>query len=65
MQYSHANYFSSPVTMVNTYYVIGRTDPPDDLQNLSLAVVGGQAPAALGPRRRPRRAVRRLGHVPA
>jgi hypothetical protein len=34
---------NSPVTSINRYNVIGRIAPPEDLQNLSLAIVGGQA----------------------
>ena len=41
--YRHSSYLSSPATTVNAYYVIGRTNPPADLQNLTIAVVGGQA----------------------
>src|SRR5512147_2012386 len=41
--YRQSSYLSSPATTVNAYYVIGRTNPPADLQNLTIAVVGGQA----------------------
>ena len=43
VQYSQVNYFSSPLTAINGYYVIGRLDPPADMQNLSIAIIGGQA----------------------
>jgi len=43
LQYWHPNHFASPVTAINAYYVIGRVGPPEDLQNLSLAIIGGQA----------------------
>ena len=43
LQYTHDSYLSGPVTAVNSYYVVGRTEPPDDLENLTIAVVGGQA----------------------
>lgn len=41
--YTHSTYMSSPATIVNSYYVVGRTAAPAALSNLSLAVVGGQA----------------------
>jgi hypothetical protein len=41
--YSHSSYLSSRATVINTYYVIGRTNPPADLRNLTIAAVGGQA----------------------
>lgn len=43
LQYWEVNHFASPITAINSYYVIGRVGPPDDLQNMSLAIVGGQA----------------------
>lgn len=43
IQYLHPSYLGSPITAINSYYVIGRTDPPRDLQNMSLAVISGQA----------------------
>ena len=42
--------FASPATAINGYYVIGRAGPPDDLQNLSLATIGGQALLRCKPR---------------
>jgi putative tail protein len=41
--YRHRDYLSSPLTQIDGYHVVGREAPPADLQNLSLAVVGGQA----------------------
>lgn len=43
LQYLHANYMGSPLTAINSYYVVGRTGPPKDLQNLSLGIISGQA----------------------
>ena len=43
LQYRHRDYLSSPMTQVNGYHVVGREAPPADLQNLSIAVAGGQA----------------------
>lgn len=43
IQYLHANFLGSPITAINSYYVVGRTAPPEDLQNLSISVVSGQA----------------------
>ena len=43
LQYWHPNSFASPITAINAYYVIGRVGPPEDLQNLSLVIIGGQA----------------------
>lgn len=39
----HRDYLSSPSTQVNGYRVIGRADPPQALQELSVVAVGGQA----------------------
>ena len=43
LQYTHPSYLSSRATTLNGYYVIGRVAAPAELQNLSLAIVGGQA----------------------
>ncbi|MDG4603754.1 MAG: host specificity factor TipJ family phage tail protein [Defluviicoccus sp.] len=43
LQRWHPDYFSSPVTEINSYAVTGREAPPAALQNLSLGIVGGQA----------------------
>ena len=43
LQYTHPNYLSSPATTIISHYVAGRTTAPAVLQNLSLAIVGGQA----------------------
>ena len=43
LQYTHPNYRASLQAQVNAHYVAGRTSPPADLQNLSLAVLGGSA----------------------
>ena len=43
LQYTHPNHLASPATQVNSHYVTGRRSPPADLQNLTLAVVGGSA----------------------
>ena len=37
------NQFASPITAINAYYVVGRVGPPNDLQNMTLVVIGGQA----------------------
>lgn len=43
LQYTHPSFRASSVTQVNACYVVGRRSPPADLQNLSLAVIGGAA----------------------
>lgn len=43
LQYTHDSSLSGPVTAINAYYVVGRTAPPDDLRNLTIAAIGGQA----------------------
>jgi hypothetical protein len=43
LQYTHPSHLSSRATTINGYYVIGRVAAPAELQNLSLAIVGGQA----------------------
>lgn len=43
LQYLHAGLLGSPVTAINSYYVVGRTAPPNDLQNLNIGIISGQA----------------------
>lgn len=43
LQYLHASFIGSPLTAINSYYVVGRTAPPFDLQNLTLGIISGQA----------------------
>lgn len=42
LQRTHWRYLSSPSTQVNGYHMLGSDGPPDDLQNLSLAITSGQ-----------------------
>ena len=39
----HPNYLTAPATQVNGYYVVGRTEPPEGLQNMVISAVAGQA----------------------
>ena len=43
LQYIHPSFLGSPITSINSYYVVGCTDAPDDLKNLTLGVISGQA----------------------
>lgn len=43
LQYLHPGYLGSPITSINSYFVIGRTGLPNDLVNLTLGIIGGQA----------------------
>ena len=39
----HRDYLTAPATQVNGYLVVGRTAPPEGLQNMTIAAIGGQA----------------------
>ena len=43
LQRTHPDYLASPATTVSNHLVVGRSADPAALQNLTLAVVGGQA----------------------